>query len=80
MSGSAVVSNGVMNDQAGTPAALVPMQGTATHVGTPATPFSMTYNGCLIAFVAGQAFIADAGLYGAIMAAPDASAAVVWSN
>jgi|GEM_PF-4445160 len=80
MSGSAVMSNGVMNDQAGSPATLVPVQGPATHVGTPIGSFSMPYNGCLIAFVTGQSFIADPGLYGAIIAAPDASAAIVWSN
>jgi len=55
-------------------------QAIVTHEGTVSNNFQLAYNGAIIDFSAFQNFIADAGLYAAINAAPAAAACVTWNN
>ena len=82
MSGSTGASDvvGGSTSEAAQASDLVAVQTSGTHVGTPSGAFGFFWNGAVLSFQAGIAFIATADLYAALNASPTASALLSWSD
>jgi hypothetical protein len=76
MSGTTIEAGPDVSDQANF-VAVEMVQTANTHVGTPTSPFSTVYNGAVIQYPVGIAFIADIGLYNSLVAS---GAPVTWND